>query len=140
MIRKVDLLLLNDGEAREFFSTPNLYRAAMASLGLGPRAVIIKKGEHGALLFTKSTHFSAPGYPLENIVDPTGCGDCFGGTLIGYLAKTDDISEGNIRKAIVYASAVASHNAEGFGIEILKKISITDIEKRFQEFRRMGEF
>jgi len=140
MIRKVDLLLLNDAEARELFETPNLFRAARSALGLGARAVIIKKGEHGALLFTKSTHFNAPGYPLENVVDPTGCGDCFGGGLIGYLAKTDEPSEANIRRAMIYGSAIASYNAEGFGLEMLKKISVADIEKRFNEFRIMREF
>ncbi|MBI2655258.1 sugar kinase, partial [Candidatus Woesearchaeota archaeon] len=85
VIKKVDVLLLNDGEARQLFKTVSLVKAANEALSLGPRAVIIKKGEHGALLFTKNKHFSAPSYPLENIKDPTGCGDCFGGGFIGYL-------------------------------------------------------
>ena len=139
-IKKVDVLLLNDGEARQLFGTANLVGAASHALKLGPNAVIIKKGEHGALLFTKNRHFSAPGYPLENIKDPTGCGDCFGGAFIGYLAKTGNISEKNFRKAIVYGSVIASHNAEDFGLNRLKHLTIKDIEKRYREFQDIREF
>ena len=140
VIKKVDVLLLNDGEARQLFNTINLVKAANEALKLGPKAVIIKKGEHGALLFTKNKHFNAPGYPLENIKDPTGCGDSFGGAFIGYLAKTKDLSERNFRKAIVYGSVVASHNAEDFGLNKLRNIAIGDIEKRYREFQDMREF
>lgn len=140
VIKKTDILLLNDSEARQLFKTTNLVIAANKALKLGPRAVIIKKGEHGALLFTKNKHFNAPGYPLENIKDPTGCGDTFGGALIGYLAKAKNTDELTIRKAIVYASALASYNAEDFSLEKLKKIDLEDIEKRFKEFREMREF
>ena len=97
-ITKADVLLLNDGEARQLFNTFSLVKAANEALSLGPKAVIIKKGEHGALLFTKDRHFSAPSYPLENIKDPTGCGDSFGGAFIGYLAKTRDLSDKNFVK------------------------------------------
>ena len=140
VIKKVDVLLLNDGEARQLFKTINLVKAANDALSLGIKAVIIKKGEHGALLFTKNKHFSAPGYPLENIKDPTGCGDAFGGAFIGYLAKTRDLSEKNFRKAIVYGSVVASHNAEDFGLNRLKNLKMSDIEKRYREFEEMREF
>ncbi len=140
VIKKVDVLLLNDGEARQLFNTANLVRAANEALSLGPKAVIIKKGEHGALLFTKNKHFNAPGYPLENIKDPTGCGDSFGGAFIGYLAKTKDSSERNLRKAIVYGSVVASHNAEDFGLNRLKHLTLDDIEKRYKEFQDIREF
>jgi len=139
-IDKADVLVLNDAEARQLFNTPNLVKAANKALRLHTRAVIIKKGEHGALLFTDNKHFSAPSYPLENIKDPTGCGDSFGGALTGYLAKTRDTSEKNIRKAIVYGSVIASFNAEDFSIERLKKIRHDDIEKRFKEFREIREF
>lgn len=139
-IKKADVLLLNDGEARQLFNTASLVNAANDALKLGPGAVIIKKGEHGALLFTKNKHFNAPGYPLENIKDPTGCGDSFGGAFIGYLANTNDLSERNLRKAIVYGSVVASHNAEDFGLNRLKHLTMNDIEKRYQEFRDMREF
>ncbi len=137
---KVDVLLLNDSEARQLFGTPSLVKAAAEALKLGPRQVIIKKGEHGALLFTDSTHFSAPGYPLETIKDPTGCGDSFAGALIGYLAKTGDNSEKNVRKAIVYGSVVASFNAEDFSLERMKRLTNAEIEKRYCEFERIREF
>ncbi len=140
VIKKTDVLLLNDGEARQLFNTVSFVKAANEILKLGPRAVIIKKGEHGALLFTKSKHFSAPGYPLEEIKDPTGCGDCFGGAFIGYLAKTNDLSEPNFRKAIIYGSVVASHNAEDFSLNKLKTLTINDIEKRYKEFKDIREF
>ena len=139
-IKKVNVLLLNDGEARQLFNTTNLVKAANAALSLGPKAVIIKKGEHGALLFTRNKHFNAPGYPLENIKDPTGCGDSFGGAFIGYIAKTKDLSERNLRKAIVYGSVVASYNAEDFGLNRLKDLKMGDIEKRYKEFEDMREF
>ena len=139
-IDKADILVLNDAEARQLFNTPNLVKAANKALKLNTRAVIIKKGEHGALLFTDNKHFSAPGYPLENIKDPTGCGDSFGGALTGHLAKTQDTSEKNIRKAIVYGSVIASFNAEDFSIERLKRIKKGDIEKRFKEFKAIREF
>ena len=140
VIKKVDVLLLNDGEARQLFNTFNLVNAANSALSLGPKAVIIKKGEHGALLFTKNKHFNAPGYPLENIKDPTGCGDVFGGAFIGYLAKTKDLNERNFRKAIIYGSVVASHNAEDFSLNRLKHLTIEDIEKRYKEFQDIREF
>jgi len=140
VIKKTDILLLNDSEVRQLFNTINLVQAANKALKLGPKAVIIKKGEHGALLFTKEKHFNAPGYPLENIKDPTGCGDTFGGALIGYLAKTKNKEESNIRKAIIYASVLASHNAEDFSLERLKKINQEDIEKRFNEMKKIREF
>ena len=139
-IDKADILVLNDSEARQLFNTPNLVKAANACLKLHTKAVIIKKGEHGALLFTDNKHFNAPGYPLENIKDPTGCGDSFGGALTGYLAKTNDLSESNLRKAVVYGSVIASFNAEDFSIERLKRIEHEDIEHRYKEFKDMREF
>jgi len=140
VIKKVDTLLLNDAEARQLFATANLVKAANAALRLGPRAIIVKKGEHGALLFTRRNHFSAPGYPLENIKDPTGCGDSFGGAFVGYLAKTKDLSEKNLRKAIIYGSVVASHNAQDFGLTRLQSIMTSDIRKRYKEFQEMRKF
>ncbi|MBI4143513.1 sugar kinase [Candidatus Woesearchaeota archaeon] len=140
VIKKADVLLLNDGEARQLFNTVSLMKAANEAIALGPKAIIIKKGEHGALLFTKNKHFSAPGYPLENIRHPTGCGDSFGGAFLGYIAKTNDLSEQNFRKAIVYGSVVASHNAEDFGLNRLKTLKIGDIEKRYKEFQAIVNF
>ncbi len=140
VIRKIDVLLLNDGEARQLFGTPNLVAATKQALSLGPRAIIIKKGEHGALLFTKDSHFNCAGYPLEVIKDPTGCGDCFGGGFIGYLASQNELSDRNIRRAIVYGSVIASFNAEDFSIARLKAISHAQIEERFKEFQDHREF
>jgi len=140
MIKKVDLLLLNDSEARQLFGTTNLVIAAKEALKLGPKFIIIKKGEHGSLMFSDGTHFNAPGYPLENTKDPTGCGDSFGGSLAGYLASTEDYSEKNIRKAIVFASAVASCNAEEFSLNKLKNIDLAHIQKRYSEMKEFREF
>ncbi|MBI2176719.1 sugar kinase [Candidatus Woesearchaeota archaeon] len=140
VIKKVDVLLLNDSEARQLFETPNLVKAAATALKLGPKYIIIKKGEHGALLFSDGNHFSAPSYPLEAIKDPTGCGDSFAGALIGYLASKNSSSEKEIRKAIIYGSVVASFNAEDFSLERMKHIAAEDIEKRYEEFERIREF
>ncbi|MBI2139842.1 sugar kinase [Candidatus Woesearchaeota archaeon] len=140
VMKKASIVLLNDGEARQMFATPNLVKAAKEVLALGPYAAIIKKGEHGALLFTKDSHFNAPGYPLEEIKDPTGCGDTFGGALIGWLAKAKSRSQETIRKAMIYASVLASFNAEDFSLERLKKLTHKDIESRYQEFVRMRNF
>ena len=139
-IKKADILVFNDGEARQLFNTPNLVKAANEALKLVSKAVIIKKGEHGALLFCDKKHFSAPSYPMESLKDPTGCGDSFGGALAGYLAKTKDLSEKNIRKAVIYGSVVASFNAEDFSIGRLKQITNKDLEKRYNEFKAIREF
>lgn len=139
-IKKADILVFNDGEARQLFNTPNLVKAANEALKLVSKAVIIKKGEHGALLFCDKKHFSAPSYPMESLKDPTGCGDSFGGALAGYLAKTRDLSEKNLRKAVIYGSVIASFNAEDFSIGKLKQISNKDIEKRYNEFKEIREF
>ncbi len=140
VIKRSDVFVMNDGEARQLFETVNLVQAAKKALKLGPRAVIIKKGEHGAMMFTPDSMFMTVGYPLENIKDPTGCGDVFGGAFIGYLAKTADLGEMNMRKAVVYGSAAASYNAEDFSLNRMKDISLDEIEKRFHEFRQIKEF
>lgn len=134
-IKKSNILILNEGEARELFKTPNLIKAGRLSLSLGLDAVIIKKGEHGSLLFTGKEHFNCPTYPLEDVIDPTGCGDSFGGAFIGYLSKHT-----NLRKSMVHASVIASFNAEGFGLENLRKVSQKDIEKRYKEMIALREF
>lgn len=139
VVKNVDIFLLNDGEARELMNTTNLLTAGRKLLALGPSAVIIKKGEHGALLLTDGKIFSLPGYPLENVCDPTGAGDSFAGATIGYLSNNDSDEE-KIRKAIVYGSAVASYNVEDFGANKLKKITMHDIEARYKEFESMVKF
>ena len=140
VIKKIDVLVINDGEARQLFDTTNLVAAGKKILGLGVKAVIIKKGEHGALLFTNNSHFNAPGYPLENVKDPTGCGDSFGGALIGYLAKAGKLNDKVLRKAIVYATSIASHNAEDFSLERMKKLSNKEINARFKEIKNIRKF
>ncbi|HZX34345.1 MAG TPA: PfkB family carbohydrate kinase [archaeon] len=140
VVKQVDIALMNDAEARQLFKTPSLVKAGREILKLDSEFAIIKKGEHGCILFSKKSHFACPGYPLENVVDPTGSGDAFGGALIGFLAKTKNFSEAGYRKAIVYASSVASFNAEGFSVEKLAKISPKDVEKRFEEFREFVRF
>lgn len=151
VIKKVHVVLLNDSEARQLFETPNLVKAAAAALKLGPKFVIIKKGEHGALLFSDGSYFSAPAYPLEMIKDPTGCGDSFAGAIIGYLASKGSMTllgkgsiqntlEKDIRKAIIYGSVIASFNAEDFSLERLKRLTTAEIEKRYKEFERIREF
>ena len=139
-IKKTDILLLNDGEARMLFDTPNLSKAGRQALELGPKYAIIKKGEHGALMFSNNSFFATTGYPLENLKDPTGCGDSFAGGLIGYLAGTDDTSETNVRKAIIYGSAIASFNAEDYSLNRLKTTTVQEVQKRYLEFKKMQKF
>ncbi|MCD1295169.1 sugar kinase [Methanocella sp. CWC-04] len=140
MIEKVDVVLTNEGEARQFFETPNLIKAGRSFLDMGPKAAIIKKGEHGALLFTRDSCFSAPGFPLEAVVDPTGAGDSFAGGFIGWLAKTGDMSQRNMRKAVVFGSAIASYNAEDFSLNKLRNITKDDIFNRYMMFQDIVSF
>ncbi|MFC1571283.1 PfkB family carbohydrate kinase [Candidatus Margulisiibacteriota bacterium] len=140
LIKRVDLVLLNDGEARQFMETPNIPIAAARLLKLGAKAVIIKKGEHGALLFSDGVHFAAPSYPQDMLRDPTGAGDSFAGGLMGYLAKSGDLSEENIRRAVIVGSVMASFNVEDFSLDRLKRLKHKEIINRFDEFRKFSEF
>lgn len=145
IVKQASIALMNDAEARQLFQTPNLLTAAKEILKLDSDFAIIKKGEHGCSLFRKKageklSHFSCPGYPLENVKDPTGCGDSFAGALVGYLAKTNDFSERNMRKAIVTASAVASFNAESFSFYRLAELTKKDIASRVKEFKEIVKF
>jgi len=140
VLKRVDVLIINDSEARLLSNEPNLIKAAKVIKKLGPKYLIIKKGEHGALLFDGDTVFSAPAYPLENIFDPTGAGDSFAGGFVGYLHKTRDLSFENLKRAVIYGSALASFCVEQFstkGIEYLDKLQIHD---RFLEFRELSRF
>ncbi len=140
IIRRVDVVLMNDGEVRQFMETPNIPIAAGRLLKLGAKSVVIKKGEHGALLFSDGVHFSAPSYPQDLLRDPTGAGDSFAGGFIGYLAKTGDLSERNIRRAIIVGSVMASFNVEDFSLDRMKRLRHREIIERFDEFRRFSEF
>lgn len=140
MVRKADFMMMNDSEAHELFKTPQLSKAAQEILKLDSKYALIKKGEDGAVLFSKKGFFAVPGYPLETVKDPTGCGDCFAGAMIGYLANEGDLSEKTVRKAMVFASAVASFNAEKFSCDRLLEINKRDIKNRVKEFREITRF
>lgn len=133
-LKLVDVLIINDSEARLLASEPNLIKSARKIMSLGPRTVIIKKGEHGALLFTNDTIFSAPAYPLESIYDPTGAGDAFAGGFIGHLVRTEDFSDENLKRAVIYGSTLASFCVSKFGIEGIKSLSDVEILGRYREF------
>ncbi|TAF53795.1 MAG: sugar kinase [Sphingobacteriia bacterium] len=133
-IAMVDMLLVNDSEARQLSGEYSLVKAAAKILTMGPKYLIIKKGEHGALLFHGKNVFFAPALPLEEVFDPTGAGDTFAGGFIGHLAKTKDLSFENMKTAIIYGSAMASFCVEKFGTQRLREITKTDIDNRLQEF------
>lgn len=139
-IAMVDVLTINDEEARQLSGEYSLVRAANKILELGPKYLIIKKGEHGALLFNKDQVFFAPALPLEDVFDPTGAGDSFAGGFIGYLAKTKDISFDNLKRAIIFGSATASFCVEKFGTENVVNIKDVQINKRVQEFIDLAQF
>ena len=140
VLQKVDVLLVNDGEARQLSGEFSLVKAARAILQMGPRFLIIKKGEHGALLFHENHVFFAPALPLEDVFDPTGAGDTFAGGFIGHLAKTRDISFENMKTAIIVGSAMASFCVEKFGPQRMKEINKNDIDTRLSEFVQLVNF
>jgi cytidine kinase len=142
LLKRVDLLILNDGEARQLTKETSLIKAAAKIRGLGPRYVVIKKGEHGALLFGNGQFFSCGAYPLEDIHDPTGAGDTFAGGLAGWLAAQNgrEIDFDSLRKAVVYGSVLASFNVEAFSLERLHTLTQNDIAGRYESFRLMQQF
>lgn len=137
-LKKIDLLVINDSEARELAGEPNLLKAAEIVRDMGPQALIIKKGEHGALLFTENEIFSAPAYPVIDIFDPTGAGDSFLGGLLGWLSYTVDLSPQNLRRSVIFGSVMASFCVEKFGPERLKDLSEKAIYDRYREFRDLS--
>ena len=139
-LRLIDVIILNDSEARLLSKEPNLIKAARAIRTMGPKIIIIKKGEHGAMLITESTIFSAPAYPMEDIFDPTGAGDTFAGGFVGWLGKTDDLSEGNLKKALIYGSAMASFCVEKFSVEGLRDLTHLQIQDRYRAFLALSQF
>ena len=140
LITHVDLITLNDGEARQLTDCTNLVKAARWIMQRGPSMVIIKKGEHGAFLFKERSIFFAPAYPLEDVFDPTGAGDSFAGGFMGYVARTGDLSDENLRRAVVYGSAMGSFAVERFSVERLLEITPADIASRVADFRRLVAF
>jgi sugar/nucleoside kinase (ribokinase family) len=139
VLKQVDVLTINDEEARQLSGEYSLVKAAKAIFAMGPKVLIIKKGEHGALLFNQQEVFFAPALPLEEVFDPTGAGDTFAGGFIGYLAKTDDISFDNMKRAIVHGSALASFCVEKFGTARIAEITEEEIEMRLRAFERLSQ-
>ncbi len=139
-LKKIDVLTINDEEARQLSGEHSLVKAAKVIHTMGPRYLVIKKGEHGALLFHRGEVFFAPALPLAEVIDPTGAGDTFAGGFIGWLAKTGDLSMGNMRRAIIYGSAMASFCVEKFSIERLQGLTPAMIRKRVQQFANLVHF
>jgi Sugar kinases, ribokinase family len=140
LLGKVDLVTLNDGEARQLSEKVNLVQAANWIMELGPKHVIIKKGEHGALMFSHGHVFFAPAYPLESVFDPTGAGDSFAGGFIGYLARSGDLSEAGMRRAVMYGSALGSFAVEKFSTERLMSLTRPEIDSRVRQLRELTAF
>ncbi|MEO8042777.1 MAG: PfkB family carbohydrate kinase [Acidobacteriota bacterium] len=139
-IKVVDCIVINDAEARQLTDEPNIHKAARAIMDFGLKAVVIKRGEYGATLFTKDNFFSTPAYPLESVFDPTGAGDTFAGGFMGYLASQKEITDETLRRAMVYGSVMASFNVEKFGTERVDELDYPEINQRFRDFKRMTHF
>lgn len=140
LLSKINILVINDGETRELGGDPNVVKAALNILKMGPQSLIVKRGEYGSLMFSESSTFSAPAYPLEFVFDPTGAGDSFAGGFMGYISKADDTSDETLRKAIIFGSTMASFNVEKFSLERLKTLSRNEIDVRFRFFKEITHF
>jgi sugar/nucleoside kinase (ribokinase family) len=136
----VDILIVNDEEARQIVGEINVVKAAKKILNLGPKTLVVKRGEFGALMFTGESAFSAPGLPMENVVDPTGAGDAFAGGFLGFLATVEKVGEDTLRRAIIYGSAIASFSICDFGPYHLAKLTRAEIDNRYNEFCRLTRF
>lgn len=139
-LSRLHLLTINDQEAQLLTGEHNLHRAARAIMAMGPGAVVIKRGEHGATLYHETSYFGVPGYPLEDVFDPTGAGDAFAGGMLGYLAQQGQRDEITLRRAVVYGSVMGSFACERFGVERLNEISAADVEARYREFIALTRF
>ncbi len=140
LLKKIDIFIVNDSESRELTNQNNLIKAAKDMLKLGPKIVVIKKGEHGVMLFTETTIFTTPAYLMESISDPTGAGDTFAGGFVGYLAKVGKFNQNSLRKAAIYGTIMATFAVEDFSLNKLKKVSNIDIIKRIKRFKKITEF
>src|SRR6266850_1207119 len=139
-IRGVDLVIINDAEARQLTEIPNLIKAAKMILSWGPKALIVKRGEYGAALFTADSYFAIPAYPLESVFDPTGAGDTFAGGFMGYLSSQRVLDEAAVRRAMIFGSVMASFNVEEFGTARVQKLTTDEINERFRAFKQMTHF
>ena len=140
ILSRIDILILNDEEARLLTGEVHLLRAIQAIFPLGPDVVIVKKGEHGALMKTQNTLFFTPAFPTECVLDPTGAGDCFAGGFVGYLARAGEVTDASLRQAVICGSVMASFDVERFGVEGLKDVSQGEIAARFERFREITAF
>ncbi|MGH7370801.1 MAG: PfkB family carbohydrate kinase [Candidatus Methylomirabilales bacterium] len=139
-LKQVQILIINDAEARMLAQEPNLVRAAKTILGWGPRSLIIKRGEYGALSFSDGGWFAAPALPLENVYDPTGAGDAFAGGFLGFLASTRNFDEANLRRAVIMGSVMASFAVEAFSLQRLQHLTYPEIESRYRQFKQLAHF
>lgn len=139
-IESINVLIVNDAEARQLAGEPNLMRAARKIMSWGPRALIVKRGEYGAAMFTPETYFAIPAYPLESVFDPTGAGDTFAGGFMGYLASQEQADEAAMRRAMIFGSVMASFNVEEFGTERVARLTHDEINERFRAFKQMTHF
>jgi sugar/nucleoside kinase (ribokinase family) len=139
-IKGVDVVIINDAEARQLTEIPNLIKAARTILSWGPKALIVKRGEYGAALFTSESYFAIPAFPLESVFDPTGAGDTFAGGFMGYLSSQGKLDEGAMRRAMIFGSVMASFNVEEFGTARVERLTHDEINERFHAFRQMTHF
>lgn len=139
-IKKVNVVIINDAEARQLADEPNIIKAARKILSWGPKALIVKRGEYGAAMFTPETYFAIPAYPLESVFDPTGAGDTFAGGFMGYLASQEQMDEAAMRRAMIFGSVMASFNVEEFGTERVQRLTQDEINARFRTFKQMTNF
>ena len=140
LLRHIDILMVNDSEARELSGDWNIYRAAHWIIGRGPRIAVIKQGEHGALLVDADTTFKSPAYPLQEVLDPTGAGDAFAGGFMGQIARTGDLTFDGMRRAMVYGSAMGSFAVEAFGVQRLERTTREEVTRRVRSFRDLVHF
>jgi sugar/nucleoside kinase (ribokinase family) len=139
-LARVDILLINDAEARQLSGEWNVVKAARAIRAMGPRTLVVKKGEHGVLMFSDQGSFAAPAFPLEDVFDPTGAGDTFAGGFVGYLAGAGDSSEDTLRRAVVMGSTLASFSVEAFSLDRLLTLTRAEIDDRFRRFKQLTHF
>ena len=139
-IEGVNVVIINDAEVRQLTKVPNIIKAAREILSWGPKALIVKRGEYGAALFTSESYFAIPAYPLESVFDPTGAGDTFAGGFMGYLASQESLDDGAMRRAMIFGSVMASFNVEEFGTERVRRLTHDEINDRFRAFKRMTHF
>jgi sugar/nucleoside kinase (ribokinase family) len=140
VLKVIDILIINDEEARELAREANLIRATKKILQMGPKRVIVKRGEYGAVMFSQDSYFAMPAFPQEDVYDPTGAGDTFAGGFMGYLAATNQTDEAAMRRAMIYGSVMASFNVEAFGCDRLEGLSYEDVNARFRQFKEITHF